>query len=303
MKSTYLINVSSQSSRIIDVPYSNITIIDDIIINNINTNIFSFTESTVDHVRSLQLYNASQGMSMLKKTFLNFENRSLAMLGPDSIVYGGAIDISDSSINFDNTVFDSNYAQSGAAISITWSSISAWVVDISNTNFTRNIALTQGGAIYYDFVRPGMIKNYFEANQAQYGHNIASYAVRIVELGSIDTNIMLDRVASGITLSNSPTNNSQSSLQLALVDFDNQVMVQVDSSNIKITAVDDNAKLVGTSEVLADNGISVFDDIGFSYKPGAQNIKFVANSIKIDQSIVEYLELPTDNSISVSFRY
>ena len=148
-----------------------------------------------------------------------------------------------------------------------------------------------------------MASNIFEANQAQYGHNIASYAVRIVELSNIDTNIVLDGVSSGITLKDSPTSSGQRSLQLCLVDFDNQVMVLVDSSNIKISTVNNDTKVVGISEVLADNGMSTFDDIGFVYAPGAQNIQFEATSIEIDQSKVEHLDLPTDNSISVSFRF
>ena len=148
-----------------------------------------------------------------------------------------------------------------------------------------------------------MASNIFEANQAQYGHNIASYAVRIVELSNIDTNIMLDGVSSGTTLKDSPTNSGQRSLQLSLIDFDNQVMVLVDSSNIKITPVDINARLVGISEALANNGMSTFNDIGFVYAPGAQNIQFEASSTEIDQSKVEHLDLPTNNSISVSFTF
>ena len=148
-----------------------------------------------------------------------------------------------------------------------------------------------------------MTSNIFEANQAQYGHNIASYAVRIVELSNIDTNIMLDGVSSGITLKDSPTSSGQRSLQLSLIDFDNQVMVLVDSSNIKISTVNNDTKVVGISEVLADNGMSTFNDIGFVYAPGAQNIQFEATSIEIDQSKVENLNLPTNNSISVSFRF
>ena len=147
------------------------------------------------------------------------------------------------------------------------------------------------------------MSNIFEANQAQYGPDIASYAVRIVELSNIDTNIMLDGVSSGITLTNSPTSSGQRSLQLCLADFDNQVMVLIDSSNIKITPVDINARLVGISEALANNGMSTFNDIGFVYAPGAQNIQFEATSIEIDQTKVEHLDLPTDNSISVSFRF
>ena len=147
------------------------------------------------------------------------------------------------------------------------------------------------------------MSNIFEANQAQYGPDIASYAVRIVELGNIDTNIMLDGVSSGITLTNSPTSSGKRSLELCLVDFDNQVMVLVDSSNIKISNVTSNARLVGISEALADNGKSTFNDIGFVYAPGAQNIQFEASSIEIDQSKVEHLDLPTNNSISVSFTF
>ena len=299
---TMISNITSSNSRIIDVSYSTISSINNVTINEVYTTIFRMTGSTLNNVVMLKFFNVSQAISMTQ-TNLTIQDSNFTQCGRDSIVYGGAIDLIDSTISVNSSHFISNYAQSGAAISLRCSTISACNIDIMNNNFEQNQASTQGGAIYYNFVRPSLVGNTFVSNDAVYGENIASYAVRIVQIGQESNNIVLDGVASGRELINSPTSNNQSRIELTLVDYDDQVMNLVNSSNIKIVSTNDSTQAIGTSEVRAIEGKSSFENIGFIDYPGAQNTTFMASSTEIDQNKVQHIALSTDNSITVTFRY
>lgn len=96
----------------------------------------------------------------------------------------------------------------------------------------------------------------------------------------------------------------EETFKLVLVDYDNQVMNLISSSQIKLLSVTNKASLVGTgTSSITINGVATFDDIGFEYLPGAESIIFKASSSSIDSSKTSYLTLPTDNSATVSFRY
>ena len=298
---TVINNITSSNSKIIDISYSTVSTISNVTINEVYTTVFRMTGSTLSNAIMLQFFNVTQAIS-ITQTNLTIRDSNFTRCGGD-IAYGGAIDLIDSVMLVNNSEFVSNSAQSGAAISLRCSSISACTIDIMNSNFKQNQASTQGGAIYYNFVRPSMARNIFMSNTAGYGDKIASYAVRIVQVGSMDQNIVLDGAASGIDIVTSPTSTNQSSLNLALVDFDDQIMNLVSTSNIKIVGVDSNTEVIGISEVRATEGMSNFTDVSFINFPGAENVKFMASSLEIDQNKAQHYVFPTDNSISVTFRY
>ena len=228
---------------------------------------------------------------------------NFAYCGTDDIAYGGAIDMVDSFVTINNTVFDWNIAHSGAAIAFRCTTNNSWAIQLHDNNFTNNAASIQGGAIYYNFVRPNMDNNTFYDNEAEYGQNIASYAVRIVEVDKINQDIVLEGVASGITLTESPLSDGQDLLNLALVDYDDQLMILIDSSTIKITAIEDGTSLIGITEVKASNGVSKFEDIGFVFRPGSTNVNYQVSSSEIDQRKLQDIEYLINNNISVSFRF
>ena len=64
-----------------------------------------------------------------------------------------------------------------------------------------------------------------------------------------------------------------------------------------------NSTLTGISEIRVTEGMSNFTDVSFINFPGAENVTFMASSAEIDQNKVQHFTLPTDNSISVTFRY
>ena len=219
---TVISNITSSNSKIIDMSYSTISTISNVMISNVYTTIFGMTGSTLSNVVMLQFFSVNQAISMTQ-TNLSIRDSNFTQCGGE-ILYGGAIDLTDSVMSVRNSEFATNLAQSGAAISLRCSNISACKIDIMNSSFENNQASIQGGAIYYNFVRPSLTGNIFINNTARYGDNIASYAVRIAQIGNMDKNIVLDGVASGIDIATSPTSTNQSSLNLALVDFDNQTM-------------------------------------------------------------------------------
>ena len=110
-----------------------------------------------------------------------------------------------------------------------------------------------------------------------------------------DQNIVLDNVASGIRYSEN--------IALRLVDYDGQTMNLVNNSQIKISPITDNARMLGIDSASLVNGEAEFDNLQFVYIPGQQDIQYIATCNLIDSNKVSYLDLPTNDTISVSFRY
>ena len=191
--------------------------------------------------------------------------------------------------------FDSNMAQTGAAMHIKCDNYEICGNTIINSSFINNQANEKGGAIYYDFRRPQIINTYFDNNTAIYGPDIGSYAVRVAQEDAIDDHIMLIDVASGLRY--------DAIVRLLLVDYDNQVMNLENTSQIKILPVTQDAKLKGFDSSALTMGVAEFDGLQFEYYPGATNVKYIATSDLIDLTKVGYLDLPTNNTITVSFRY
>ena len=157
------------------------------------------------------------------------------------------------------------------------------------------MAIQQGGAIYYNFRRPHILHTLYNNNTALYGPNIASYPVRIVLDNSIDDPMRLSDVVSGAVYS--------SKFNLTIVDYDNQVMNLLNNGQVKIVAVTNNASVKGIDSSKLINGAAEFDNIQFVYKPGYSNTTFLAISNLIDANKVRYVNVVTDNTISVSFRF
>ena len=165
--------------------------------------------------------------------------------------------------------------------------------------FTNNAATEQGGAIYYNFRRPMLRNISYTNNSALYGPDIASYPVRIVTNSTMDNfmsqNIEFDNVASGIAYSET--------VKLLLVDYDNQIMNLVDSSLIKISSLTTGARMSGIDSNTLKSGEAEFDNLQFIYTPGQPNIQYLASCNLIDNDKVSYLNLSTNDTINVSFRY
>ena len=160
-----------------------------------------------------------------------------------------------------------------------------------------------GGALYYDYRRPMLLQNTFTNNTAPYGINFASYPVRIADVNNMNESISLSNVGSGIYLHDSLPSSNKSYLKLALVDYDDQIMVLSNSSKISIINTDNSSSVIGTSEMVTTQGVAQFDNIGFISMPGLKNVMFEASSEDIDNHKVSKLDIDINCTITVNFRY
>ena len=93
----------------------------------------------------------------------------------------GAIYFYDSNAWISNCIFLENKALEGAGGAILFDNNKqhSVIYSINLTNFTANIAKTEGGAIKYTNIIPNIQFCQYQKNYAVYGNNIASYPIRL----------------------------------------------------------------------------------------------------------------------------
>ena len=171
-------------------------------------------------------------------------------------------------------------------------------MNITQNKFEDNIATKEGGAIYYNYNRPVISNNTFIKNQAVYGRDIASYPVKIVMNDNYVDYMSITSVGSGIKYTNDIT--------LALVDYDNQVMVLDNQNLININPLNySNSSILGTNHDQLFEGVETFSDLIFQGQPGISNVKFVVSSNAIDSNKIQSVfgVQISENHIDVSFRW
>lgn len=157
--------------------------------------------------------------------------------------------------------------------------------------------MQSGGGIEYDVYRPRLDNIMFANNKAVYGPNIASYPVRIR---------VKETLVSRITLNNIPSGISQDvSLNLALFDHDNQIVVLDNISQIEIKPIHADTTVSGTTSVKVTGGVATFNDMKFTAKPGAQNVQYGLSSDGLDlqKLIMQYGLGYAIRNMTVNFRY
>lgn len=140
-----------------------------------------------------------------------------------------------------------------------------------------------------------MISNTFSLNTAPYGADIASYPVKVVHNGQDD--ITIENVGSGVKL--------DQTIQFELVDYDNQVMVLDDESQIELKTIQDGTFITGTTSEKLYKGIAQLDNLYFESSPGDVNIEYGVTSKSIDDVKISlaYNLTSTITPIFVNFRY
>ena len=165
--------------------------------------------------------------------------------------------------------------------------------------FSLNNATDKGGAIDYNYLSPVSLNVTFLNNSAEYGPNFSSYAKRIGQVGSHESdNITIDDVGSGIAL--------ESPLKLALFDNDDQIMSRNEGSQIIILPKDPSvSKISKINSALVREGIAIFDDLAAIAEPGSQSVEYVASSKAIyKEKISEVFNIDiSDKTITMNFRY
>ena len=295
MHNVTIYDVNTTSNYLIYAARSSIDQITNMTVHDINTAIFHILQSNVLLIDQFYAFDIPNAIYVQQSSIGLLQNSRIYKSGSTDKLQGGAMLIENSNSTMKNMTFEENVAKSGGAIYINCDSYDICSNMISNSTFSDNTAIEQGGAIYYNYRRPEMPNITFNNNDASYGPDIGSYPVRIVNSDMIDDPIILTNVASGMTYNET--------VKLLLVDFDDQIMNLVNNSQIKISPVTSGASLLGVDYSILVNGEATFDALQFVYAPGQENIQFMATSDLIDSDKVSYLSLPTNDSIDVSFRY
>jgi hypothetical protein len=293
-----LTEVDSSLDNLFHISGSSNLNLTDITGQNIENIVIYIDDSNITVIDNLMLQNVTQSLSIDYSTVEQITNSQFLENGNTTARYGGSISITDSDVSITNSTFNESTATNGAAISFKCSSTTLCGLYVSNSTFSNNAAETQGGAIYYNFIRPQMSNLIFSNNTAQYGQNIASYPVKIKLQNSDSDTIELNNIGSGIKLNET--------LTFELLDYDNQVMVLDNENSISIFASQgNNASVGGTNTVLLTTGVALFDSLIFISEPGSNDIDYYATSKAIDADTIQkaFGQSISNNTINVNFRY
>ncbi|CAG9318584.1 unnamed protein product [Blepharisma stoltei] len=214
---------------------------------------------------------------------------------------GGAIYSNEVSLSISSSDFTQNKAISkqdtedfgiGGGIRIGCPSTQACKFKLQMNTFTDNTAMHKGGAISWDDNLPEFANNSYTNNAAEYGGDIASYPVKLMqvnEMGALEdynsrrlndfvSDINLTDIASGQSIKNK--------LVVALVDNMNKVIATDDSSEAELKAVNSTTQISGKIKVNAVKGIFNFSEFVISEDPGS-DIQIMVTSSAIDTSKIK----------------
>ena len=138
----------------------------------------------------------------------------------------------------------------------------------------------------------------FTNNTAQYGPNIASYAVKITQENNPSSDITINDLGSGVKYNET--------LKLVVRDYDNQIMVLNDQNQIIITSVDSSKSQVGGfNSASLNQGKAEFDNFVVIAEPGSEGIMVLTSSKAIDSAkIMEVFgDVISNNTMKINFRF
>ena len=261
-------NINTTKDYMMYMARSNINQIMNMTVYDVDVTVLEILESNITLMDDIQIHDAVQGIYARHSSISIIQNSHIYRCGNSNLSFGGAINNKNSDMDMMNITLEYNTAQTGGAIHIDCDSYEICRNVITNSTLSNNIALKQGGAINYNFRRPKLSNMIYRNNKAVYGHDIASYPVRIVKSDMVDESMILRNVASGIAY--------HETIRMSLIDYDNQIMNLVSNSQIKIVPVTTDAKVQGVDYSVLINGESKFENLQFVYGPGQENIEYIA---------------------------
>ncbi|CAI2370008.1 unnamed protein product [Moneuplotes crassus] len=297
--------LSSSNSRVTDqylltIDSSENVTLTKINIKNSQTAVMHISSSNMIKLEGINnIQNCSQAISISSSTIDHIKDSTFDGNGAPELHSGAAIRIIDSALSIQNSSFLRNTADSGAAVSFTCTSINLCSLRIDDCQFRENNAIEKGGAIYYDYVRPTFGSSIiFDNNSAQYGKNIASYAVKITFANDSAALLDLHEVGSGIPY--------PETLKFAIRDYDNQVMVLDSQDYILMSPTNPNTtEIKGFNSAPLRNGIASFDNLAVIAKQGSQGIQISATSNTINQNKIQKIfgTVISTDQITTNVRY
>ena len=261
-------DINTTKRYMMNIARSSISQIINMTVHDVDVTILHILESNITLIDKIKLYDVAQGIYAQQSSINMIQNSHIYRSGSTNIIFGGALNLKDSSTTFMNVTLEYNTAQTGGAIHIDCDTYEICRNIMTNSTFANNIAVKQGGAINYNFRRPELSNEVFNDNIAAYGPDIASYPVRIVNSSMYNESMVLTNVASGIVY--------RETLKMTLIDYDNQIMNLVSNSQIKIVPVTNDAEIQSVDYSVLTNGQTEFDNLQFAHKPGQTNTKYIA---------------------------
>ncbi|CAI2362327.1 unnamed protein product [Moneuplotes crassus] len=293
------VKVSTTGENLIEFKSSKLVDISNTSFVNINSQVLKMDSSAVDNIEEVNFIENKGCISATKSTIELMHSSLFELCGDINTVNGGAMRLINCNTQIHQSEFVKNKAEIGAGLSIECDFGQSCVNNFTNLTFMNNSATQMGGGIYYNLVRPLMQNITYRDNLAEYGANIASYAVRIVQSGTKENKIYLSSVASGLKY--------DSVLAFDLVDYDDQIMNLESSTSVKILIEDPGISIRGVDFGRLTNGKAELDNVYFIGTAGSSNhtYKLTSKSInsKIISSIIGNSDGKYDNFLDVSFRY
>ncbi|CAI2369723.1 unnamed protein product [Moneuplotes crassus] len=292
--STELIIV--KNSNISDINHTEFT---QIVTQGVESQVMKIVNSEITHFTNVTLRRNKRCLYAAKSTIRSIHSSRFEECGEADTLAGGALKLVDSDSVVFNSSFSYNSAKVGASVSVECNFARVCRNVFKELVIQHNVAAEMGGGIYYDLYRPETDRIEYFNNSAQYGPDIASYPVRIVQSSTTNNKVYLDDIPSGLKY--------ETPLSFDLVDFDGQVMNLINSVNIKILTNDSNLSVRGSDFAVTKNGTATFDNLIFIGETGMKNKTFRLTSVKLDQQIINQVLDNSDkkytNFIDISFRY
>ncbi|CAI2365451.1 unnamed protein product [Moneuplotes crassus] len=268
-------------------------------ISNLQRPLISASKSNFILIQDIVISNSSKSVEMTECVVENMQQCEYSNNGSNSTSEGGALNLLNTDITINDSLFANNQAIKGAAISFKCTSKANCNLDFKNSTLTSNSATEKGGAIYYDYLPPNTSEAIFVNNSAAYGPNLASYPYRIGLVGSENSSgVVIRNIGSSMPL--------DENLELGLFDYDNQIMNLDSSTQFLITSSNiDKGTIRGTNLEIINKGIAIFDDLRLISTPGSSFVKYKVSSRTFEtQKLLEvYNKSSTDTEILVDFRY
>ena len=217
----------------------------------------------------------------------------------NSAFSGGALYLNSANSSLTNNTFTQNSAVStlqaqgrGGGIFLSCDIVAWCNTEVSSNVFLNNSASDQGGALSWSGTRPSFSDNFYMGNNASYGHNVASFAVKIttvaedgspeayVSEGSTQpTALQLTEIASGQA--------SKQSIKLGIFDHENKLIANDHVSTAELATHNlQNISINGNVKVAASGGVFTFNQFSITALPGStQYLTLSTTAVDVTKAI------------------
>ncbi|CAI2361394.1 unnamed protein product [Moneuplotes crassus] len=263
---------------------------------NIDQTVIKLYATLIIRSDNITFRNSLRAMNIIMNGSASYENSVFENLGSSSLSDGAAFSANFAQIYLKNTTVRNNQAISGGAMNLDCVTDYKCEFNFTDCTFVNNSAQKNGGAIQFGVYAPVSVNTLYANNSAQYGPDIAGYAVKAVLKDSKTDDIIINNVGSGIKITEGFT--------LQLVDFEGKIMHLDNSSKLVVKISTPNEVIQGADVKIASQGEATFDNLIFTSHPGDQSVEFriVTTAVNDELVMAQYGEI-VQKPLTVNFRY